>query len=187
MIARTDGGPRSMRERQSRRCGGGPLLPCLSSPLLFFACACSWRIQKERKLLLQARTDGLALECENTEHALVNTPERFSLHESFEAFDPQRELPKGKRSLTRQPPLPQPLEMLGQGVLRPVNDPQILVYCLTFSLTISASAPSWICWSGESAQVLVHERTDAGGVGRWQGMAILLGDDRKGRDEAVHP
>src|SRR5688572_16876648 len=115
-----------MREREPRRCGGGPLLPCLWSPLLFFACACSWRIQEERKLLLQARIDGLALQGENAEYALVNAPERFSLDEPLEAFDPQRELPQGQRSLTRQTPLPQSLEVLGQGVLRPVNDPQIL-------------------------------------------------------------
>jgi len=56
----------------------------------------------------------------------VNAPERFSLDEALEAFEPQRELTQGQRSFTRQTPLPQTLEVLGQGVLGPVDDPQIL-------------------------------------------------------------
>jgi len=90
-----------MSERESRCYGGGPLLPCLWSPLFFFACACSWRIQEERKLLLQARIDWLALECEDTEHALVHTSERLPLHEPLEALDPEGELAQGQRALSR--------------------------------------------------------------------------------------
>ena len=70
--------------------------------------------------------DRLAFQGENAENALVNPPERFSLHESFEAFDPQRELPKGQRALTGQLPFAQSLEMLWQGVLRAVDDSQTL-------------------------------------------------------------
>ena len=69
--------------------------------LFFFACACSWRIQEERKLLLQARIDWLALECENTEHALVHTSERPPLHEPLEALDPEGELAQRQRALSR--------------------------------------------------------------------------------------
>ena len=75
---------------------------------------------------LQPRIDRLALQGEDAEHALVNAPERFSLHEPFEPFDPQRELAQRQRSLTRKTPLAQPLEVLGQGVLGPVDDPEIL-------------------------------------------------------------
>jgi hypothetical protein len=121
-----DGRPRSMLERESRRSGGGPLLPCLWSPLLFFACACSWRIQKERKLALQARIDWLALKCENTEHALVHTSERLPLHKSLETLDPQGELAQRQRALSRKPALSQPFEVLGQGVLRSIDDPEVL-------------------------------------------------------------
>jgi hypothetical protein len=50
---------------------------------------------------LQPWIDRFALEREDTKNALVNAPERFSLDEAVEPFDPQRELPKGKRSLSR--------------------------------------------------------------------------------------
>src|SRR4051794_7231624 len=51
--------------------------------------------------LLQPRIDGLALQGENAEYALVNPPERFSLDEALEPFDPQRELTQRQRSFTR--------------------------------------------------------------------------------------
>ena len=74
----------------------------------------------------QPRIDRLALQGEDAEHALVDAPERLPLHEPFEPFDSQRELAQSQRSLPRKPPLAQPLEVLGQRVLRPVDDPQIL-------------------------------------------------------------
>ena len=78
------------------------------------------------RLSLQPRIDRLALQREDAEHALVHAPERLALHEALEAFDPQRELAQRQRPLPRQPALAQPLEVLGQRVLRPVDDPQVL-------------------------------------------------------------
>ena len=49
---------------------------------------------------LESRVNRLALQGEDPEHALVNASERFSLNEALESFDPQRELSKGKGSLT---------------------------------------------------------------------------------------
>ena len=50
---------------------------------------------------LEPRVNRLALQSKNPEDAFVNASKRFSLDEALEAFDPQRELPKGKRSFTR--------------------------------------------------------------------------------------
>ena len=76
--------------------------------------------------LSQTRVDRLALQREHAEHALVDPPQRFALDEPLESFDPQRELAKRQRSFARQPAFAQPLEVFGQRVLRPVDDPQIL-------------------------------------------------------------
>ena len=51
---------------------------------------------------LQARIDGLAFQGEDAEHALVNTPKRISLDESFKPLDSQGELAQSQRSLPRK-------------------------------------------------------------------------------------
>ena len=84
------------------------------------------RVSREQVDLLQPRIDRLALQREDAEHALVNASERLSLDEALESFDAQRELAQRQRSLPRQAAFAQPLEVLGQRVLRPVDDPQIL-------------------------------------------------------------
>jgi hypothetical protein len=56
----------------------------------------------------------------------MNSSERFSLDEPLESFNAQRELAQRQRSLPRKPTFTQALEMLGQGVLGPVDDPEVL-------------------------------------------------------------
>ena len=75
---------------------------------------------------LQARIDRLALEGENSEDAFVHASERLSLHEPFEPFDSQRELPQRERALSRKPALAEPRQVLGQRVLRSIDDPEVL-------------------------------------------------------------
>ena len=60
------------------------------------------RLSSDLVDLLQPPIHGLALQGEDAGHALVDASEGLALHESFEAFDPQRELAKGQRSLTRE-------------------------------------------------------------------------------------
>src|SRR6186713_1339280 len=79
-----------------------------------------WLIRSE------ARIDRLALERQDAEHALVHPSQRLPLYESFETFDAERELTQGQRPLSGQPALTEPLEVFGQRVLGPVDDPEIL-------------------------------------------------------------
>src|SRR2546426_4108908 len=72
------------------------------------------------------RIDGLALQSEDAEHAFVDTPQRLALHEPLEPFDSQRELAQSQRTLSRKTALSEPLQMLGQRILRPVDDSQVL-------------------------------------------------------------
>ena len=51
---------------------------------------------------LQARIDWLALQGQDAEDALMDSPQWFMTHKAFQAFDAQRELPQGERALTRQ-------------------------------------------------------------------------------------
>ena len=74
---------------------------------------------------LEPRIDGLALQREDTEHALVHATERFTADESLEPFDTQRKLPKREATLGGQATVAQAIEVLGQRVFRTVDDPQI--------------------------------------------------------------
>src|SRR5687768_1816628 len=78
------------------------------------------------RLELQPWIDRLAFQREYAKDALVNASEGLSLDEPFEPFDPQCELAQRQRSLPRKPTFTQALEMLGQGVLGPVDDPEVL-------------------------------------------------------------
>src|SRR4051812_19569771 len=75
---------------------------------------------------LQPRVDRLALEGEDAEDALVDAAERLAADEPLERLDPERELAMGEPALAREPPLAQPLEMLGHVVLGAVDDPEVL-------------------------------------------------------------
>ena len=44
------------------------------------------------ELPLEPRVDGLALQCQHAEDALVNPPERLAADEPLEPLDAQREL-----------------------------------------------------------------------------------------------
>src|SRR5689334_25257481 len=74
---------------------------------------------------LEPRIDGLALQREDTEHALVHAPERFTADEPLEPFDTQRKLPKRKPTLGRQAAVTQAIQVLWQRVFRTVDDPQV--------------------------------------------------------------
>src|SRR5438132_14304394 len=56
----------------------------------------------------------------------MNTVKWLAANEALQRLDPERKLPNRKRSLVRQTSRPQPLEVPGQCVLRPVDDPQII-------------------------------------------------------------
>jgi hypothetical protein len=75
---------------------------------------------------LQLWIDGLTLQRKDATNALVNSSEKFSLDEPFESFNPQRKLTQRQRSFPESPTFTQALEMLGQGVLGPVADPEVL-------------------------------------------------------------
>src|SRR4030095_10783968 len=66
---------------------------------------------------LQPRIDGLAFKVEDAEHALVNAPERFSLNEPLQTFDPQRELSEGQRSLAGEPAFAEAFKAFRQRAL----------------------------------------------------------------------
>lgn len=51
----------------------------------------------------QARIDGLALEGEHAEDALVYAPERVLANEAFETLDAERELADGEGRFTESP------------------------------------------------------------------------------------
>jgi hypothetical protein len=74
----------------------------------------------------QPGIDGLALQGEDAEDALVHAPEWFALHETFEPFHPQSELSQSQRTLPGKPTFAKTLQMLGQRVLRPIDDPEVL-------------------------------------------------------------
>ncbi len=99
------------------RADGGNVIDLPSPPAVIGSACCTEFRDGPRKLQIQgdsseARIDRLALEGENAENAFVNAPERFSLDEALETFDPQRELPQGQRPLSRKPALTQPFEVL---------------------------------------------------------------------------
>src|SRR5687768_14655514 len=98
-----------------------------SSPSPGWRSAADWPpAAPRRRLELQPWIDRLAFQREYAKDALVNASEGLSLDEPFEPFDPQCELAQRQRSLPGKPTFTQALEMLGQGVLGPVDDPEVL-------------------------------------------------------------
>ena len=60
---------------------------------------------------LQSRVDRLALECQNAEDALVDSPEWLHVHEAIEPLDSERKFAQGQRPLGRQAPRAEPLQL----------------------------------------------------------------------------
>src|ERR1035437_9153214 len=75
---------------------------------------------------LQPRVARLALKGENRKGALVDATQRLVADESLQTFDPQGELASSEAALAGEVSRAQALEVLGQGVFRAVDDPQIL-------------------------------------------------------------
>src|SRR5215211_1727747 len=74
----------------------------------------------------QARIDGLALEGEHAEDALVDAAKRLVADESLEGLDAERELANRQRPLAAESACLQAVDVGGLGVLRPVDDAEVL-------------------------------------------------------------
>jgi hypothetical protein len=64
---------------------------------------------------LEAGIDRFALQRQDAEHALVDTPAWFPARETLERLNPERELAQGEPSLAAERPLPEPLRFSGVG------------------------------------------------------------------------
>src|SRR5687768_4868749 len=74
----------------------------------------------------ERRIDGLALQREDAEDALVHAVERLLRDESFEGLDAEGELSERERPLVAQPARAEAGEVGLGGVLRAVDDPEVL-------------------------------------------------------------
>jgi hypothetical protein len=73
----------------------------------------------------QSRINRFTLQRQHTKNALVNSAERFLMNESLQRFQSQCELAKGKRSFGAKTSALEPLQVFGQRVFRPVDDPKV--------------------------------------------------------------
>jgi len=55
----------------------------------------------------------------------VDASQRVALNESLQPFDPERELAESEPTLPRKPAFAKPLQVLGQRVVRPIDDPGV--------------------------------------------------------------
>src|SRR5206468_634302 len=74
----------------------------------------------------EARVDRLALERQDPEDALVDAVQRLLAREALQRLHAQRELAQRQRALGPQAAAAQPRQVLGQGVLRAIDDAQVL-------------------------------------------------------------
>src|SRR6267142_2128729 len=74
----------------------------------------------------QPRIDRLAFQSEDAEDALVHAAKRFVANESLEGFDAKGEFSQGERSLAAGAAIAEARKMLVGGVVRPIDDSQIL-------------------------------------------------------------
>src|SRR5260370_13548989 len=114
--------------RPGRTAGRGSRLPPLS---LAATCACSETFEHISFIRAETgrsepRVDRLALQREHAEHAFVHAKGGLAADEPLERLDSQRALGGGQRPLAPEAALPQPVQVTGQRVLRPVDDPQAL-------------------------------------------------------------
>src|SRR5438132_9310110 len=82
--------------------------------------------RRAARLRSEPGVDGLALQGEHPEHALVHAVQRLLPHEPLERLDPECELPDRERPLVAEVPFPKALEIFGRRVLRAVDDPEVL-------------------------------------------------------------
>src|ERR671919_3097599 len=74
----------------------------------------------------QTRVDGLTLEGQNAEDAFVDAVERLISHQTLQGLHAERELAGSQRAFASYVPIPQPRQVLGSRVLRPVDDAKVL-------------------------------------------------------------
>lgn len=75
---------------------------------------------------LYSRGSTGSLSSASTAKTHVDTAQRFAPDEAAERFDAQGEFAEGEATLGAEAALAQPVEMVRQGVVRPVDDAQIL-------------------------------------------------------------
>lgn len=74
----------------------------------------------------KAGIDRLAFKRQHPKDALMYASQRLVAHKTLQCLDTQRELPKRQRALCAQSTVPEPAHLLGPGVLRAVDDTEIL-------------------------------------------------------------
>jgi hypothetical protein len=84
-------------------------------------------IRIAQRFQLQARIHRLALQREDAEDSLMRAPERLARDKALQALDAERELPQRQGAFRAQPALLKPRQMLRLGVVRAVDDTQIVL------------------------------------------------------------
>jgi len=56
----------------------------------------------------------------------MHATQRLATNEAVQGFQAERELPQREPPLGAEAPFPQSLQLAGEGVLRPVDEPEIL-------------------------------------------------------------
>ena len=76
--------------------------------------------------LLQPGVYGFAFQGEDSEDALVDAAQRLAADEPLQALDSKGELAERQGALAGQAARTEPLQVFGGGVVRAVDDPQVL-------------------------------------------------------------
>ena len=74
----------------------------------------------------EPRIHRLAFQRQYTEHAFVHAAQRLAPNESLERFDAECELAQRQRPLCGETALPETIQVLRKGVLRTIDDPEII-------------------------------------------------------------
>src|SRR6266700_1255237 len=75
--------------------------------------------------ILQPGVNGFAFQRQHTKNALMYSAEGFFVYESLQCFQSQTEFTKSKRSFSAKTSALEPLQVFGQCVFRPVDDPEV--------------------------------------------------------------
>src|SRR5580698_10993567 len=75
---------------------------------------------------LQPRVDRFRLERQHGEHAFVYAPERLAAGQPVDGFQPEGVLAQCQRALVAEAASTQSAEIVRLGVVRPVDDPEVL-------------------------------------------------------------
>ena len=75
--------------------------------------------------VLQPWVNRFAFQRQHTKNALVNSAEGLFVYESLQCFQSQGEFTKSKGTFGAKTSALEPLQVLGQSVFRPVDDPEV--------------------------------------------------------------